>query len=182
MTEATGSTVEEVVTSPQCNINQLNDWFKHNHLTVNASKCCTMLIGTHQRIGDFVSLPTIGLCLDGVQITNSNTYTYLGVLRSARIITKLYGYDLSGLSIVKMLGWLNVKQRYDFLFCSLIHKCLFGTVPSYLSDNLVKLDDVQQRDTRLTGQNMLDVPFFEEGLYFLDHFLFVVHHYGIYYF
>ena len=57
--------------------------------------------------------------------------------RCARIITKLYGYDLSGLSIVKMLGWLNVKQRHDFLFCSLIHKCLFGTVPRYLSDNLV---------------------------------------------
>ena len=38
-----------------------------------------MLIGTRQRIGDFVSLPTIGLCLDGVQIMNSNTYTYLGV-------------------------------------------------------------------------------------------------------
>ena len=60
--------------------------------------------------------------------------------RSARIITKLYGYDLSGLSIVKMLGWLNVKQRYD----------------RYLSDNLVQLDDIQQRDTQLTGQ--LHVP------------------------
>ena len=233
MTEATGTSVEEVVTSLQCNINQLNDWFKHNHLTVNASKCCTMLIGSRQRIGDFVSLPTIGLCLDGVQITNSNTYTYLGVHfdslltfdkicnklsgrvamlyrmsnympyyhllsmynafiqpfidyyiliwgstsstniqriqkfqnRSARIITKLYGYDLSGLSIVKMLGWLNVKQRYDFLFCSLIHKCLFGTVPRYLSDNLVQLDDVQQRDTRLTGQNMLHVPFARTSLF-----------------
>ena len=68
MTEATGSTVEEVVSSLQCNINQLN-----------ASKWCTMLIGTHQLIGDFVSLPTIGLCLDGVQITNSDTFTYLGV-------------------------------------------------------------------------------------------------------
>ena len=188
-----------------------------------------MLTGTHQRIGDFVSLPTIGLCLDGVQITNSNTYTYLGVYfdsfltfdkmtdkicnklsgrvamlyrmsnyipyyhllsmyyafiqpfidysctniqriqkfqnRSARIITKLYGYDLSGLSIVKMLGWLNVKQRYDFLFCSLIHKCLFLIVPRYLSDNLVNLDDVQQRDTGLTGQNMLHVPFARTSLF-----------------
>ena len=88
--------------------------------------------------------------------------------RSARIITKSYGYDLSGLSIVKMLGWLNVKQRYDFfdfLFCSLIHKCLFGTVPRYLSDNLVQLDDIQQRDTRLTGQNMLHVPFARTSLF-----------------
>ena len=39
--------------------------------------------------------------------------------RSAQVITKLYGYDLSGLSIVKILGWINVKQRHDFLFCSL---------------------------------------------------------------
>ena len=37
------------------------------------------VIGSRQRIGNFVSLPTIGLCLDGVQIMNSNTYTYLGV-------------------------------------------------------------------------------------------------------
>ena len=33
----------EVVTSLQCKINQHNDWFKRNHLTVNASKCCTIL-------------------------------------------------------------------------------------------------------------------------------------------
>ena len=77
MTEATGSTVEKVVTSLQCNINQLNVWFKHNHITANASKSCTELIGSRQRIGYFVSLPTVGLCFHGVQITNSNTYTYL---------------------------------------------------------------------------------------------------------
>ena len=64
--------------------------------------------------------------------------------RSAQVITKLYHYDLPGLSIVKILGWINVKQRHHFLFCSLIHKCLLGTVPRYLSDNLVQLDDVQK--------------------------------------
>ena len=89
--------------------------------------------------------------------------------RRTRIITKLYGYDLSGLSIVKMLGWLNVKQRHDFLFCSLIHKCLFRTVPRYLSDNLVQLDDIQQRDTRLTGQNIC-MFHLQERHYFLDPF------------
>ena len=38
MTEATGSTVEDVICSLQKNIDMLNMWFKHNQLTVNASK------------------------------------------------------------------------------------------------------------------------------------------------
>ena len=63
--------------------------------------------------------------------------------RSARIICKLYDFACSGLSLVKSNGWLNVRQRRDFLYCTLIHKCIYGIAPNYLSDHLTLYDNVQ---------------------------------------
>ena len=194
MTEATGSTVEDVIWSLQKNIDKLNIWFKHNQLTVNASKCCTLLIGSRQRISNYVNLPSLGLYIDGVQIENRTNYSYLGVnLDSfltfdymvedicnrlsgcvamfqrisqfmpseclvklynafiqpyidyciliwgvtsstnrirvqrfqntcARIICNNFDNDVTGLSLVRMLGWLNVAQRHDFMLGILVHK------------------------------------------------------------
>ena len=80
--------------------------------------------------------------------------------RSARIVCKLYDFAYSGLSLVKSNGSLNVRHRRDFLYCTLIHKCIYGIAPNYLSDNLTLYDDVQSsRITRQSTQLLLHVPF-----------------------
>ena len=79
MLDEIGESVNEVVTSLQCEIDKLSVWFKHNHLTTNASKSCSMLIGSRQRINNFVNKPDLGLSLDGTIISNHSSYRYLGV-------------------------------------------------------------------------------------------------------
>ena len=78
MLDATSASFNEVVTFLRCEIDKLSVWFKHNHLTTNASKSCTMLIGSRQRINDFVNKPDLGLSLDGTIISNHSGYRYLG--------------------------------------------------------------------------------------------------------
>ena len=81
MLDATGKTIDEVTDSLQLEINKLWSklWFKHNHLTTNATKSCTMLIGSRQRIKDYVNRPNLGLNLDGDVIRNQTNCRYLGV-------------------------------------------------------------------------------------------------------
>ena len=237
MLDATGKTIDEVTDSLQLEINKLSLWFKHNHLTTNATKSSTMLIGSRQRIKDYVNRPNLGLNLDGDVIRNQTNCRYLGVdidsylsfdfmmhnicnklsskvsmiqrlslsiptyylnqlyyafvqplldyciliwgnttennlnkiqkfqNRSARIVCKLYDFAYSGLSLVKSNGWLNVRQRRDFLYCTLIHKCIYGIAPNYLSDHLTLYDDVQSsRITRQSTQLLLHVPFVKHSL------------------
>ena len=77
----------------------------------------------------------------------------------ARIVADVFDFDVSGLSIVKLLGWLNVKQRRDYFFCTLVHKCLHNMAPFYLSDLLTFVNVISNRNTRQTDSNLLHVPF-----------------------
>ena len=77
--DATGKTIDKVTESLQLELNKLSLWFKQNHLTTNASKSCTMLIGSRQRIKDYVNRPNSGLTLDGDLIRNQINCRYLGV-------------------------------------------------------------------------------------------------------
>ena len=70
MLDATGKSVHEVTESLQLEINKLNLWFKHNHITTNATKSCSLLIGSRQHIKDYVNRPNLGLTLDGDVIRN----------------------------------------------------------------------------------------------------------------
>ena len=51
MIEASRHTIETVIDSLQSQIDSLCNWFKHNRLNVNASKSCSMIIGSRQRVG-----------------------------------------------------------------------------------------------------------------------------------
>ena len=44
--------------------------------------------------------------------------------RVARIITKNFNRNIPGLEIVKNLGWMSVKERFDYLTSCLMYKCL----------------------------------------------------------
>ena len=74
--------------------------------------------------------------------------------RVARIVVaNIFDFDVSGLSIVKLLGWLNVKQRPDYLFCTLVHKCLHNMAPFYLLDLLTFVNVISNRNTRQNDFN-----------------------------
>ena len=79
--------------------------------------------------------------------------------RVARMITNVYDFNIPGLTLVKSLRWFNVSQRFAFLCISLIHKCIYGTAPNYLSDNITFLSDINCTETRQFNQQLLYVPF-----------------------
>ena len=67
--------------------------------------------------------------------------------RVARIVSQCFDFNVSSLEIIKSLRWQNVTERRDFLCSILMHKCLYGHAPSYLSDQFVALEAVQDRFT-----------------------------------
>ena len=77
--EVTGTTVENVIISLQIEVNRLNTWFKHNRLTVHASKCSSMLIGSRAKLGDHAFRESQGLHICNDPIRNSSSYKYLGL-------------------------------------------------------------------------------------------------------
>ena len=54
--------------------------FKKNKLTVNVNKTCSMLIGTKQKVSQYCNLKTLGLNIDGKEISNRSSYAYLGLV------------------------------------------------------------------------------------------------------
>ena len=79
MIEASGHTIETVIDSLQSQIDSWCNWFKHNHLNVNAAKSCSMIIGSRQRVGSIVTKDTLNLKINGELITNKTNYMYLGL-------------------------------------------------------------------------------------------------------
>ena len=63
------------------------------------------------------------------------------------MISIIFSFNISGISVVKDLGWFNVTERRDFLTCMLIYKCLLGDAPNYLSDQLTYVDELSVRET-----------------------------------
>ncbi len=68
-----------------------------------------------------------------------------------KIISGNWNWEMSGLLLVKRLGWLNVTQRRDNFMGVLMHRCVYGNVPNYLKDLLIQVSHVQQRFTRASN-------------------------------
>ena len=79
MLDATGDNVTDVTQNLQREIDNVTEWFKNNRLKVNPNKCCSMLVGTRQRLGNSPKSPTLGLTIGDTFIENRDSYTYLGV-------------------------------------------------------------------------------------------------------
>lgn len=57
------------------------------------------------------------------------------------------------------LHWLRVKERIQFKLCVLIHRCLHGTAPVYLTEALHRITDVDaRRRLRSSDSSLLLVP------------------------
>ena len=55
------------------------------------------------------------------------------------------------------LHWLRVAQRIEFKLAVLVYRCLCGTAPSYLADELRRVSDMPARQ-RLRSTAALGVP------------------------
>jgi len=57
------------------------------------------------------------------------------------------------------LHWLRVPQRIEFKLAVLVYRCLHGTAPSYLADELCRVADMPARQRlRSASTAALDVP------------------------
>ena len=64
-----------------------------------------------------------------------------------------------GISFVKQLGWMNVKQRYCYFQILLIFKCIHGLAPQYLVNEIILECEVKESKTRKHPMNLyLPIP------------------------
>jgi hypothetical protein len=78
--------------------------------------------------------------------------------RAARLITGNYDYNVRGLTLVKELGWLNIRERRDYLTALLVYKSLNGISPDYLLDLFTYVRDISVYQTRSAVTSRLYVP------------------------
>ena len=61
---------------------------------------------------------------------------------AARVVKRLRrNPDISITSVLKELHWLPMSERSKFKIISLVHKCVYGTAPTYMSAMIVKLPE-----------------------------------------
>jgi len=60
---------------------------------------------------------------------------------AARMIYRASQYD----HVTSLLHWLRVPESIQFKLCALVYKCLNGSGPTYLADNLQQVTDVRSR-------------------------------------
>ena len=60
--------------------------------------------------------------------------------RAACAITGIHDWNVQSTEIIKMLNWMSVRERYEYLSRVLMHKCIFKTSPSYLTSIPIKLE------------------------------------------
>lgn len=86
--------------------------------------------------------------------------------RAARIISGNYDFkNVRGLTLVKDMGWFNIRQRRDYLTATLVFKSLNGLSPDYLTDMFTYQRDINAYNTRLATTNELFVPKVNKSLY-----------------
>ena len=87
-------------------------------------------------------VPHLDYCITGTIWGNSSS-SHTDILqnfqnRLARIITKNYNYQIRGLDIVKQLGWMNVKERYQYFVATFMFKYNHGVLPPNLKALLLE--------------------------------------------
>ena len=114
------------------------------------------------KIYNSVVQPTIDYCLT---VWGNTTTCNLNKIQriqnyAARIMTNEFDYiNVRGIELVKRLGWMSVKQRFNYFCLLLMFKCIHGQAPDYLCNNVVMECEVQLRQTRSSDYNNVYVPF-----------------------
>ena len=78
---------------------------------------------------------------------------------AARVITNNFDYvNVRGIELVHQLGWMDVKQRIRYFELLLMFKCIHGTAPPHLCNNVILDCEVSERITRSHHMNLF-LPF-----------------------
>ena len=79
--------------------------------------------------------------------------------QAARIICKNFDYvNFRGLRLVKQLGWMTCEERFKYLTCILMFKCIHGIAPSYLCNGVNLEHDVAVYNSRSKDSMNAHVP------------------------
>ena len=79
--------------------------------------------------------------------------------QAARIICRNFDYvNCRGLKLVKQLGWMTCEERFKYLTCVLMFKCIHGIAPSYLSNGVNLERDVATYNSRSKDSMNAQVP------------------------
>ena len=76
--------------------------------------------------------------------------------RLARIITNNFNRDVSSSLIINTLGWMSVKQWFEYLMGCFMYKCLNNDNHNSVSFNFIS--NVHSYNTRLHANKSLAIP------------------------
>ena len=76
--------------------------------------------------------------------------------RCVRLITNNFDHDVRSTFLIKELDLMTNDQRYQFYIGILVHKCLNGMAPTYLSDQFTFIRDLHEHNTR--NEHLLLIP------------------------
>jgi hypothetical protein len=161
MIDRTGKTLDEIVPLLQQDINNLNEWFSSNKLTLSIAKCSSMLIGSSQRLKQYENIESLGLYFDDIPLSYCTSYKYLGLE-----IDNTLSWNPATLNICKTLrSKLAALQR----LCKIIpteyaNSLYYSSVQSHIdycltvwgqtsSDNISSVQCFQNRSARIIFQN-----------------------------
>ena len=71
---------------------------------------------------------------------------------------KNYNYQIRRLDIVKQLGWMNVKERYQYFVATFMYKYYHGALPPNVRHSFLRLCDKHHYATRAATSNCLSLP------------------------
>ena len=132
----------------QSDIDRISDWVSCNHLTLNSSKCKTMIISRKRNPAQPPQL-----ILNGTPLEQVETFKYLGVLLSSELSWSTHiesictkARKLIGLLYRRFYGNVNQQTLYN-LYTTLVRPYLEYAAPiwdPHLVMDIIKLENVQK--------------------------------------
>ena len=87
----------------------------------------------------FIIQPHLDYCISvwgSCSLTNFNKIQQVQN-RAAPIVTGIYDYSISCITLIKKLGWMTMNQRYFYFTSILVYKCMNGLTSKTLSDRFI---------------------------------------------
>ena len=76
--------------------------------------------------------------------------------RAARIVCNDFDYiNTRGETLMRELGWQSIEQRRDYFVATLMYKCINGMAPSRIMNEITKVSDTHDVNTRLANTDDL---------------------------
>ena len=71
---------------------------------------------------------------------------------------KNYNYQIHGLHIVKQIGWINVREHYQYFVATFMFKYYHGALPPNLRHSFLRVCDKHHYSTHAATSSCLSLP------------------------